>query len=421
MLRYAASCVTPEILDEVLQRHPGVDGSFQSTFNALRGPGHDLKMMYRLPHCFRDQRFASFCDAIQCALELASTNPSFGELIAKACGQPQGIWTEADLGRSPFVKGSHWKVLNWKPALWSIPSETELAAMENLLTEPGCWGNLMAEFPEAEAGDFDCTLEYRRVRWYFSATTIAIDFLGQLPREERMRLRCLVLDENRRGVANSECHAEGLIPFCHENKDLRVKMLSSIRTNMVPSLWVNYWGIGIEAERNDGVVSLHRYLYAIIDWFVRSANLCSNGMPPDAFTMILEGRSPEMVNLWTTLKQLAAIKDAALNCAQRRNEETIYIADTLLCMYDYAWELPSNYPSAIRNIVQGTSVIRFDGEPGELWDVEGMVDARIHWSSTDWHNDHSSTGLQSKSFRVPGGARAYFDQYRRGVEDEART
>jgi hypothetical protein len=411
MLGNAACCITPEIIEEVMKRYPGVDGIFQTAFNAIRRSRHTFWRNYVSPNESHDENFASFCDAVQYALELASTHPGFEGLIAKACGMPH-----IDLGRSPFVKGSHWKVLNWKPTLWSMPSEAELALLENLLAEPGSYGDFSAGFPEVKAVDFDCSVEYRRVRWYFSATAVAIDFLGRLTPEERIRLRCLVLDENRRGVANPECHAEGLIPFCRENKSLRITMLASIWTNMAPSIWLgkpyNEARAGYSSPR------LESYLCTTIDWITRTAMLCPRGMPPHAFTILLEGSLQETVQVWKLLKHVAAIKEAALDCARQRNQKMIDPYDRFDRLYEFAWYLPSNYPSTIRDIVQGTSVIQFDGVPGELWDREGMAEARLYWSWDDWVYDYSR--LNNQYIRVPGGSCSYFDLYRRGVEEQGR-
>jgi hypothetical protein len=41
-------------------------------------------------------------------------------------------------------------------------------------------------------------------------------------------------------------------------------MLSSLWTNMAPSLWVDYWGMGVDGKRNDGFMSLEIYLYSIV-------------------------------------------------------------------------------------------------------------------------------------------------------------
>jgi hypothetical protein len=409
MLRHSASCVTPDILDEVMRRHPGAgDGIFRSVFHPIQGNSLSLASSIYSRH-----HFASLCDAVQCALELASTHPDFESFIAKACGPPQSMRIQGDLGRAPFVQGSHWRVLSWKPVLWSMPSDAELTSMERLLTDPGTPAAFNAEYPEALRAYHDCALEYRRVKWYFSATTVAIDFLERLPREDRMRLRCLVLEEKCRSVANPECHAEGLIPFCRENKDLRITMTASIWTNMAPSIWVDYWGRHMEDE--DGELSIEFYLYTIVDWLHRTSNLTSIGMPPNAFSMLLEGSLPETLQIWDHLKQLAALKDVAALVRKRRKGEQIFTTvPRLRGLYSRGWNLPSSYPSAIRAIVRGESVIHFDGEAGELWDRDSMADARMHWSEGDWCIKDSRS---LDAYRPPGGAQTYYDLYRRDVED----
>jgi hypothetical protein len=86
----------------------------------------------------------SFDDALNYALTLArSAHPvKFEALASKALcpfeeirnNEKHGCYKE-QYHRHMFIEGSLDRVLAWRPSLWAIPDETELSAMESLLTE----------------------------------------------------------------------------------------------------------------------------------------------------------------------------------------------------------------------------------------------------------------------------------------------
>ena len=53
-----------------------------------------------------------------------------------------------------------------------------------------------------------------KVKYRVSAATAAIHFLGHASREVRMQMRKTIVIEDHIAVGWSECHAQGLIPFC---------------------------------------------------------------------------------------------------------------------------------------------------------------------------------------------------------------
>jgi hypothetical protein len=84
--------------------------------------------------------------------------------------------------------------------------------------------------PEAQA----------RMKFHFSAITAAISFFRHLTSDMRVHIRRVVILEDHKSVAYPECkpqtaelatnqtltplgHAEGLVPFCVENKKLRIE------------------------------------------------------------------------------------------------------------------------------------------------------------------------------------------------------
>ncbi|KAF2690237.1 hypothetical protein K458DRAFT_383362 [Lentithecium fluviatile CBS 122367] len=294
MLRHAASFITPEILDRVVERYPGVEGYFRCAFGAIRGKSEHLCNFYLFPHGYRDNTFASFCDAVQYTLELASIHPQFGHLVAEASGHSQ-----ADLGRAPFVAGSHWKILHWKPALWSLPTEVELSSIER----------------EFQPADYDASKH--------------MDKYGPI----------YLVD--------------------YENSDF------AETCGFLPPDW---------------------YMNVIVDWITRTAAPPSIDMPVQSFFEVIE--------------PYESIDEVFFR--PRR--------------------LSSTYPTAVRDIIQGNSIIHFDGEPGELWDRQAMSQFRVHWSTEDFLADYQPVRMIGTYFQVPGGTQALWDLYKiEGGDDLSRA
>jgi len=89
---------------------------------------------------------------------------------------------------------------------WSIPDATELDGLCSV-----------AQFKSYN------TLYCEGLEYSYSATSSAIRFLRSLPTSTRKDIRELRLLEDRESVADSACHARGLIPYCRENLKLRVE------------------------------------------------------------------------------------------------------------------------------------------------------------------------------------------------------
>ncbi|KAK4442409.1 hypothetical protein QBC34DRAFT_453123 [Podospora aff. communis PSN243] len=73
----------------------------------------------------------------------------------------------------------------------------------------------------------------------FSAAAAAIHFLTvvAVSPSVRQHIRRVVVHEDRFSVVHPECHAQGLVPFCQENPDLRIERRASLwRTVIYPHI-----------------------------------------------------------------------------------------------------------------------------------------------------------------------------------------
>jgi hypothetical protein len=141
-------------------------------------------------------------------IEVLSTDTNFAEAVAT----------------SPDYK-SHWKqnhlfgssALLAKIPHWIIPSEEELDEIEEVVDPCHPEGFL------------------EPVKWRYSAAAAAIFFLKSLRPGIRLRIRNILLHEDRESVAFPESHVLGLIPFCKENPRLRVDRRVNLWRNVLPS------------------------------------------------------------------------------------------------------------------------------------------------------------------------------------------
>ena len=61
-----------------------------------------------------------------------------------------------------------------------------------------------------------------KLRYYESATSQCIRFLGMLEQDVSLRLRHLIIRENRKSCTKPSCHAYGLVPYLKSLPHLRV-------------------------------------------------------------------------------------------------------------------------------------------------------------------------------------------------------
>jgi hypothetical protein len=203
ILHYVAkgACVTPSMMDQVAARFPGIARYYRGAYRAFVSDGQmsgdyvgeeDLSLRWQMS--------ATFCEALQYTLELASSHAEFDGLAAEASAGPWNM----DGTMPPFVPGSHQAVLAWNPPWCLVLIEQDLA-LESYLKDPLLRDSL---------GEVDWLDHAVPVLWFFSATAVAIKFLGRLSQAEHMRIReKIVIREDKRGVAYPESHLRGLAPF----------------------------------------------------------------------------------------------------------------------------------------------------------------------------------------------------------------
>ncbi|PNP81272.1 hypothetical protein FNYG_05304 [Fusarium nygamai] len=103
---------------------------------------------------------------------------------------------------------------------WDMPPISELESMGKRYGDDGIWLQLQEGWEKDRSAK--CPVGYQS-KHRFSATAIAIRFLGNLPTNKRSTMRELVLNEDHIAVGHQECHSHGLLALHKENPRLRLR------------------------------------------------------------------------------------------------------------------------------------------------------------------------------------------------------
>jgi len=347
MLHYAAELVTEEVIVRVIEACPAMSSNFRAILRNIR-LGNDFWGFSTELSLSRDTFCASFCEAVQMSLDLIADHPQFDHLISLACSKSNHY----PGNRSPFRAGSHQQILAWRPDPWLIPTVDNLTSVEALLMPP-------------DSESYDWPRIYSQVKFYFSATAIRIATLGRLTTEARKPIRSIILSENCRAVSSPDAHAEGLIPFCTENKQLRILMQAGFTTNLVPSYWE--WAILMDKTTSSRLFGDQCcYPRILVDWLMRIAALPSRGMPSGSFVVDLNARQPKAALFWTCQECVAAKR------LQLPQHLVNYDLDNprrgpVPQPFTHTWRVPIQLAAVFKDIADGNSLIRLDILPGETW------------------------------------------------------
>jgi hypothetical protein len=194
-------------------------------------------------------------------------------------------------------------------------------------------------------------------------------------------LRNLVLHEDSKAVSRPELHARGLIPFCLENPNLHIERRIDLFTNLLPEgfIWFD------TSNREFDWLMPTECFWVLIPWIEEAYDLSSCGMPSHSFTLVIDGSTKETSEIWKLLKFAAATQEARLRQCRLLGIEPP--PRPLQIEYYTSSALPANFAKMIRDIVEGTSVVKFEGDVGELWDQDVFFFERRDWTDEQWDKD----------------------------------
>lgn len=254
---------------------------------------------------------------------------------------------------------------------WAIPSQNEIDRIVDVLKRPQCndWHNLFAG--------------YDRLKYRISAAAAAIYFLESISDRVRQYIRNIVVHEDRYAVPSQSCHAQGLIPFCKENPHLRIEHRVSLWRTIFPSETIDRWNIGGETQASHGTFGTLWCFYitrSVGNWLDDGMAVLHLGMPPDSMTLVLDG--DPLPELCEVMFQKAIQREVVWQLAfDETHSQNPNFPPNPWKRVRFCSEL---FPTAVRHLVNESSIFRCNFNPGRLLDVESLVDEHRGWSIDHW-------------------------------------
>ncbi|KAF4470851.1 hypothetical protein FALBO_2238 [Fusarium albosuccineum] len=265
---------------------------------------------------------------------------------------------------------------------WAIPSPAELARVGGLLQDGEVWKSLQ-EWQSDPNLDEKSRVGYRQA-FRFSAAAVAIRFLDQLTPTRRLNLRKMVLHEDHFSVGRSECHALGLIPFCKENRQLRVERRANLWRNVLQERLLPAFRRLAEVEADVSKaerlceIGAESSLPRLNAWLGNADAVIDAGMPVDSFTFVLDGEPA--LDMSSEFFQQVVHHKIAWELAFRHcfcsSGEIDFRLDTCVANIRLI--------RAMDHLVNQTSILSCNFNPGQFWDVDRIVERHREWSMEDW-------------------------------------
>jgi len=231
-------------------------------------------------------------------------------------------------------------------------------------------------------------------KYRLSAASVAIHFLGSLSCTTRREVRKIDLHEDRVAIAWPESHAQGLIPFCRDNPQLRVERRVSLWRNALLRGSVPLFNFVHGLTRGNTNTALVHTLRGeaisrdgIASWITEALALPGLGMPANAFSLILEcdGLPERSRQVFEIVKQDAAWQTAFEEWNAARGfglEPWEWMRVRVSKMY-----IAQGFPHAVRSIIEGNSLVKCDFDLDNACDVDArrLVAEAQDWELSDWY------------------------------------
>jgi len=250
--------------------------------------------------------------------------------------------------------------------------------------------------PEQIKADYivDTQKYFHCQKYRLSAASVAIYFLGSLSCTTRREVRKIDLHEDRVAIAWPESHAQGLIPFCRDNPQLRIERRVSLWKNALPGGSVPLFNVVHGLTRGNTNTALIHTLRGeaispncIAPWIMEAILLPELGMPANAFSLILEcdGLHERSRQVFGIVKQDASWQTAF----EEWNAARGFGLKPCEWMHVRVSEvyIAQGFPDAVRSLIDGNSLVKCDFELDKACDVdpERPVTEAQDWELDDWY------------------------------------
>ncbi|KAF5987204.1 hypothetical protein FCOIX_1058 [Fusarium coicis] len=323
--------------------------SFSNSFNYSAAPF--LRQSYR---------FSALCEALEFTLRTLAQRPS--EKFDRIVEYELLDWEHRSSDRLlNFLDQS------FKP--WDIPHPDVLAEMGRRYGDDHLWPKLEAWGPNERQ-----TEEYH-AKFRISAASAAIDWLKKVPAKKRVCIRGLGIIEDYPSVGRQECHAAGLVPFCKENPQLRinhrVSMLNVILSRALLRRATSFASLKAYARHEIGEMAFKEASSAsfseIANWLAETVPLPKAGMPNGAYTFTLNGEP--IPAICSRIFQHIVLRKEAMRITMEQSLPSLDEGTRL----DIAPRLHQGHGNAFAQLIDNTSFIKANFDPGQLEDPEKML------------------------------------------------
>ena len=207
--------------------------------------------------------------------------------------------------------------------------------------------------------------------------------MQKLPREQRVGMHTIILNETRIAVSRPEHHARGLIPFCREIPKLRIERHIAVSASQCPIAdRGNVWAMS----------GCFQETMLLID---AALELSTLGMPAQSFTLVVHV-GPD---LWQVFKYAAALQEATHELLRRKGRSAL--PRPYGPGYDCISNFPDSFSKNVRKITEGTSFVRLEGgDMGDIWDSDVFFHERIGWTDMQWWMDDFNAAYPSNSLNI---------------------
>ncbi|KAJ4312502.1 hypothetical protein N0V84_009906 [Fusarium piperis] len=362
-------------------RHLGLEGSsehYRGLGSIADGPrGHPLRNDW-LGGSWAIQAAMSYCLRILSEKEPAE----FARLVYGALPEWVGTYPAHEL-----------LDLRFEP--WAIPSPSEVAKATSRFKADNAWKLLKPWYYTPSSyyhpdGLYDPSHKSRgvhcREKIRFSAAATAIRFLQRLPIHKRVQIRHLVLHEDHPSVGTPSTHVQGLAPFFKENPRLwverRVSMLGCIEGRLdSPQDVAQFFQEQADGRPEDRRgVDLIFFPSRLSEWLIDAMAAANVGIPAKSFTFILEAGSH--ADFCTDLFQQAIHRDIAWYKAHKACVERGFIVSPPVKRRRRL--LDEGLEEAVEHLLNQTSFVRSDFNPGLPWDFERLVGETKDLGAFQW-------------------------------------
>lgn len=313
---------------------------------------------------------SALCRAVNFMLRLLAKDP-----------EPELSKAIEDKLRELDVRGGLSALLDQHFGPWDIPRMSDLDDCGYRNHDGQIWQGLH-DWHLGERAQY----EYR-VKYCFSATSVAIRFLKHLPLNKRLFIRNVAIREDRIAVGRPSSHALGLIPFCKENVrlkiDLQVGMLDNIfqRTYLVRHHSVSY--LERYASHDLGEQAFETAIKGVFrevkDWLNEAVCLVDAGMPAGSFTLTFEGENA--IDLCSDIFKRNVLEKLA---TQQALERVYPRRPGKLRLNWFGWKAPT---VGIEHLVNQTLFLRSNFHPRIIPNVDKIVADRLDYDEEKWRED----------------------------------